>query len=269
MGQISKWWLAVLVLLFSGAAFAGSVGELTVQGQAGKFQLFQKVKAVRCEVGKRGACDPAVFFDLNTPQTLPVGNYLVGFENTIYPNVVKIQTGKAVVLKLETVKVPSRVRGGKIRVYRDFSSKVEQNKILLTMFVMNRHFFRLDSTNFGDWYLTGAWERDVVQRFTYEFCGKLNSVGSVKPSARAICNSWNSAKSPAGLKELFSFSEEGTFTENWVTFPGDVIPSRHSKYLVSAPMGEQDMVAVFPGVYQFQSDTKNAKAISVNVGTLP
>ncbi|MGZ3769932.1 MAG: hypothetical protein ACXVCP_09880 [Bdellovibrio sp.] len=257
---------AIIILLFAGFSQAQSMGSLQVNGQAGKYQIFQKVKAVRCTPGKRGECDPAIFFDLNKVQAVPAGSYLVGFENSIYPNVVTVDAGQTVTLNLQTVKVPSQVRGQKIKVFRDFSSLVEQKKIMTTMFMMNRHFFRLDDQNFGDLYLTGAWERDVVQRFTYETCNKIESFMVSDDDALSLCKTWKTASEPSGLKDFYIFADDGTFIEKWITFPGDIIPSKHSRYLVSAPMGEQDVVAVFPGAYKFQGEGKNAPVINVTVG---
>ncbi|KYG64607.1 hypothetical protein AZI85_04140 [Bdellovibrio bacteriovorus] len=265
---MKKWWIAVSTLLFAGLAQAQSMGAMQVNGQAGSQQLFQKVKAVRCQVGQRGACDAAVFFDLNKQQALNPGTYIVGFENSIYPELVTVNAGRVTNLYLERVTVPSQVKGAKIRVYRDFTSLVEQKKIYLTMFMMNRHFFRLDKDNFGDLYLAGLWERDFVQRFTYEVCPRIDAYGEVASSARAICKSWNSAKTSNDLRDLYNFANDGTFQEMWVTFPGDVIASKHPRYLVSAPITAGDFVAVFPGVYKVQAEGKNQTAVTVKTGQL-
>lgn len=172
---MKNWMITTALIMFAGLAQAQSTGSLQVNGQPGKFQIFQKVKAVRCVLGQRGTCDAPVFFNLNTPQALPPGTYLVGFENSIYPEPVTVDAGGVTTLNLETVAVPAQVRGARIRAYRDLSTLIEQKKIYLTMFAMNRHFFRLDKENFGDLYLTGAWDRDYVQRFTYEICPRLDS----------------------------------------------------------------------------------------------
>lgn len=263
---MKKLWSTVVIMLFAGFAQAQSMGTLQVTGKAGRFQIFQKVKAVRCTLGKRGACDAAVFFDLNKAHAVSAGSYLVGFENSIYPGVVNVTAGQAVTLNLETIQVPSQISGNKIRVYRDFSAPVEQKKIFLTMFMMNRHFFRLEQSHFGDLYLAGSWERDYVQRFTYEICPKIKALGNVKKSAESLCRIWNNTIDSSDLKDFYSFADDGTFQEMWVTYPGDVIPSKHPRYLVSAPMGEQDTVAVFPGAYKVQGDGQNSQAIRVTVG---
>lgn len=249
------------------AATAAAMGALQVNGQAGKFQLFQKVKAVKCDTTKRGACEDPVFFKLNTAQAVPEGTYIVGFENSINPDLVRVTAGQTTQLNLVQVAVPSAVTGQKIRVFRDFSSAIEKNKILMSMYFMKRHFFRLDKANFGDLYLTGVWERDFVQRFSYNVCGKIKDFNATD-EAKEICNSVNKAQSPANLAALYSFAEDGTFIENWVTEPGDVIPSKHPRYLVSAPMTAQDFVAVFPGAYKVQAEGKNMPAVSVKTGGL-
>lgn len=265
---MKKWWITVSALLFAGLAQAQSMGSLQVNGQAGKFQIFQKVKAVRCTIGQRGVCDAPVFFDLNKAQAVPAGSYIVGFENSIHPEIVTVDAGRNVNLYLERVTVPSQVKGQRIRVYRDFSSLVEQKKMYMTMFMMNRHFFRLEKENFGDLYLTGSWERDFVQRFTYETCPKIESYGNVSSSAAAVCKAWNTAKDPMGLRDLFDFASDGTLQEMWVTFPGDTFASKHPRYLVSSPMSDQDFVAVFPGVYKVQAEGKNMPAVSVRAGNV-
>ncbi len=253
--------------------FAKSVsaasGYLQVNGTAGKFQIFQKVKAVRCDMSRRGACDAPITLDLNKVQSLPAGDYLVGFESSMYPGVVNVQVGQNTVLNLERLAVPSSVRGQKIRVYRDFSQNTEQQKMFLEMFAMNRHFNRLEKENFGDLYLTGSWERDFVQRFTYEICPKLNAYGEVPAEAKDICNAWNNAQSPADLAPLYQFNNDGTLQELWVTYPGDVVSSKHPRYLVSAPMTADDFVAVFPGAYKVQVEgSKGSTAVSLRVGNV-
>lgn len=263
---MKKMWITLSLLLLSGLAQAQSMGALQVNGEPGRFQFFKKVKAVRCNTAQRGACDSPVYFGLNKPASVPEGTYIVGFENSINPELVRVSAGQTTNLYLENIKVPSSVRGQKIRVYRDFSSLTEQKKIYLAMYTMNRHFFRLEKDYFGDLYLAGSWDTDFVQRFTYEACPKIESLGETSSGARSVCRAWNTAKDSLGLRELFNFSNDGTFQEMWVTFPGDVIPSKHPRYLVSAPMTDQDVVAVFPGVYKVQAEGKNMPAISIKAG---
>lgn len=264
---MKKLLVTLSTLLIAGIAQAQSMGTMQVNGEAGRFQIFQKVKAVRCDTTQRGACEAAVFFDLNSPKELAPGNYIVGFENSIYPGWVRVDSGRRTDINLEKVAVPSNVRGAKVRVYRDMGNSMEQNKVLFTMFYMNRHFFRVDKDNFGDLYLTGAWERDFVQRFTYESCDRLSVYKNVPDSAQAICAAWNSATTFSGLSSIYKFNSDGTMIENWVTYPGDINDIKHPRYLVGAPMSTSDFVAVFPGVYRVQAEGKGNPAVQVRVGS--
>ncbi|MFS4457802.1 hypothetical protein [Bdellovibrio sp. HCB2-146] len=257
--------LAITFLLMF-VAGAASAQVLRVEGERGKFQVFAKVKAVRCSAEERGKCDAPIYFNLNESKNVPAGNYILGFENSIYPEVVSINPGESRTLYLEKLTVPSSVKGTKIRVYRDLTTLVEQNKFYMTMFYMNRHFFRLDKDNFGDLYLTGSWERDFVQRFSYDACPRLTAFGDVMATAKSICAAWNSATRPIDLRELYDFGDDSTVKEMWVTYPGDVIPSLHPRYLVSAPMTSADFVSVFPGSYRFLAETKGAKSVGVKAG---
>lgn len=260
-------WLILFGLLVAGAAQAQSAGSMQVVGEPGRFQLFQKVKAIRCETTQRGTCDAAVFFNLNQAQALPAGQYIVGFENSLYPGLVSVGAGQAVKLYLERVTVPAAVKGQKVRVFRDVSNALEQNKIMTSMYWMKRHFFRLDVANFGDLYLTGAWERDFTQRISYEACANMKSVTAIEArDAKQVCEAWNTAQRPEDLAALYDFKSDGTFVEKWVSAPGDVFPTTHPKYLVSVPMTDQDFVAVFPGVYKVQAEGKGTPAVTVRVG---
>lgn len=263
-----KLWAVIAVSVSFASLAEANSGNLKVAGEPGKYQLFQKVKAVRCSLEKRGQCDPAVFFELNQITQVPAGYYILGFENSLYPELVEVRSGRQTEIQLEKIYIPSQVRGNNIRIYRDFSSAVEQKKIYLSMYFMNRHFFRLEKENFGDLYLTGAWERDFVQRFTYEVCPVLSALGTKEEKAIATCAAWNEARQPADLKPLFQFASDGTFTEMWVTYPGDVFASNHPRYLVSAPVTEQDFVSVFPGQYKIQAEGKGQSALSVRVGRM-
>lgn len=254
------------LLLMMMVAQAQAAGSLQVNGQPGRFQIFQKVKAVRCNPESRGECDAAVFFALNQAQPLPEGQYLVGFENSLYPGWVEVKAGSGTVLNLEKISIPERIHGSDIRVIRDFTSEVEQNKIFFEMYAMNHHFFRLDKNNFGDFYLTGSWERDSVQRFTYEACAKIKIyTGDVNAQAKSLCNSWNTASNPSALRDFYVFASNGTFKELWVTFPGDIIPTQHERYLVSAPLTDADFVSVFPGVYKVVEGRNAVQIRTANV----
>lgn len=253
------------VMLFAGSAWAQAVGTLAVNGAGGENQGFRKVKAVRCDTAQRGSCDNPVFFDLNKPTTVPAGSYIVGFENSINPDLVQVREGQTTTLQLERIDIPTNMKDNNVRVYRDMGKLVEQKKIYLTMFYMKRHFFFLDKDNFGDLYLAGAWERDFVQRFTYEACVGFDR-GYDPPSsvlrAEQLCKAWDSAKTPSDLRQLFDFGvqageKDGSFDQMWVTNPSDMLVMKHPRYLVAVPIKGSTFVSVFPGAYRISAEGKD------------
>lgn len=256
--------LLTLALCLVGWSQAQAAGTLQVQGAAGARQVFKKVKAVKCSTTEREKCDDPVFFDLNKSTSLPAGSYIVGFENSIYPGRVEVRDGANVTIYLEKLTIPSSIRGDKIKVYRDFSANIEQRKVLDSVWAMKRHFFRLNKTNLGDLYLAGQWDTEFVQRLAYAGCASVNANDPYFPEdARSICSAWKSARNGEGLRALFSFGNDGTFEERWITRPGDVNRIKHPKYLVSIPVRDSDFVGVFPGVYKVQG---TGSAVSVKVG---
>lgn len=272
-------WTALSVMFFAGSALAQAMGSLAVNGAGGENQGFRKVKAVRCDVSSRGSCDNPVFFDLNKPTAVPAGMYIVGFENSINPDLVQVREGATTTLQLERINIPENMRDQKVRVYRDMGKLVEQQKIYMTMYYMKRHFFFLDKENFGDLYLTGLWERDFVQRFTYEACSSVKlpyDPPATAEQGKALCDVWNSAKRPADLKVLFDFGvgpkdKDGSFTQLWVTSPTDTLKMKHPPYLVAVPLKGSTFVSVFPGAYRISAEGKDAKGntiknVSIEVG---
>ncbi len=256
------------LLLMVGFAQAQSSGTLQVNGQAGKYQLFAKVKVIRCEAP--GKCNDPIFFDLNKEQALAPGKYLVGFENSLNPNMVEISEGRPTVLQLQTLSIPAQVRGQNILVYRDLSSSVEQAKIMLSFFQLKQHFSRVEASRFGDLYLTGSWDRDVLRYFDYSICPKIRDYASKNKDAPAlvydVCSAWVQGTQAQDLKPLFRFNGDGSSEQYWVSYPGDVFTRKIPRMLVSVPVTDVDTVSVFPGVYKIQSQEKGAQAISVTVG---
>nr|BFD58872.1 hypothetical protein CKG001_09790 [Bdellovibrio sp. CKG001]BFD62297.1 hypothetical protein BdHM001_09780 [Bdellovibrio sp. HM001] len=266
------------VLLGASWVQAQSLGSLTVNGQAAPSQVFKKVKVAQCVQGQSGSCGKPVFFDLNVRQELPAGTYLVGFENTLYPGLVSVQAGQNTVLNLERLDIPA-IKGERVVVYRNLYSKAEQDKFLSSFFYNKKSFFRLEKGNFGDLYLTGAWEKDSIQRLSYEGCpGRLSERAKNElPEADRkrilevdqLCNLVRDASSPSDLAGLFDFSSDknGRIVQNWVSAPGIKMTITHDRYLVATPTRPGSYVMVFPGSYTVQALGKDAKAgVSVQVG---
>lgn len=266
------------ILVSASWAQAQSMGFMTVNGQAAPSQVFKKVKVAQCVQGQSGSCGKPVFFDLGVRQELPAGTYLVGFENSLYPGLVTVQSGQTTVLNLERLDVPA-IKGDRVVVYRNLYSKVEQDKFLESFFYGKKSFFRLEKSNFGDLYLTGAWEKDAIQRLSYEGCpARLSEKGKNElPDADRkrilevdyLCNLVRDATAPADLAALFDFSNDknGRIVQNWVSAPGIAMDITHDRYLVATPTRPGSYVMVFPGSYTVQALGKDAKAgVSVQVG---
>ncbi|MBO9665900.1 MAG: L,D-transpeptidase family protein [Bdellovibrio sp.] len=243
------------------------VGRLSVVGTPGSRQTFSKVRAIRCEISKPGTCDKPLSLDLNKVNNIPAGTYLVGFENSMYPNWVNVAAGQTTTLQLQTIQVPAGMEGSRVRVFRDFSQPQEQQKMQMEMFYLKRHFYRLSQENFGDLYVAGMWERDYMQRFTYETCKIIDDLDTKDDLALRVCDDWKRATNPSGIASMFEYQGDGTFNELWVTYPGNVVRLRHPRYLVSGFMKAGDTLAVFPGSYRIQDKVgvKNFNATTVTI----
>lgn len=239
------------------------MGVIQVLGKAGEYQVFKKVKAVRCDTTTRGACDVAVSFDLNVQTNLPEGNYLLSFENSMYPGFVQVRANAPVVVQLQTVAAIPAVKGSNGKnssqtfiVYRDFTQQIEQQKLLWEMFYLKRHMNRLEKDNYGALYLADAWSQDFVQRFNFDACSKLNTFAEPTSQAKEICSTWNNARSPNDLYPLFFDAKTGNLKEMWVTAPGDVLSFEHPRHLISAPIKGAGTVQAFEGAYKTLQTSK-------------
>jgi hypothetical protein len=268
-------------LLLASQVFAQTFGTLEVRGEAGNTQMFATVKAQRCDrpIPRKKtnsnqsslvrSCDQPIYFDLNQEQTLPAGNYILGFENSIYPGLVKIEASSPAVVYLTKIEVPRQFSNEKkLKVFRDFSSLIEQRKIYLEMYFSGKHFFKLTSSySFGDYYMADDQRADNIQWRTPDLCKAIKSMKDLREHAKFVCDSWNNAKSMADMADIYKFETtaelEGMFQEAWMTEPGDIQAIRHSKHLVAAPMTSADFVSVMPGVYRILPDRKGAKSIQI------
>lgn len=256
-------------------------GILEVRGEAGPQQIFARVKAVSCSsptdrVLKSGVttqkrnCSAPVYLDLNAPTEIPAGKYIVGFENTIYPGFVEVKASETTSLDLVKIQMTGTLaKEQKLRVYRDFSSLVEQKKIYFSLFYTGRQFFKLTNRySFGDYYLTDGGQVDSIQFRNFDYCQAMGPTSQPREQVTMICDSWNHGKSMLDMADLFKFESlpefEGQFQEAIVSEPGDVQAVRHLKHLVSAPFLGSDFISVFPGVYRVSVDGKpSVKSIRI------
>lgn len=272
----------VLVMLF---IFLGNLilaqaatGELEVLGEAGPSQLFKQVKAVRCDRELK-KCSQFYFFNLNQVQKVEVGQYIVGFENSLYPGWVKVQAGQKTVLNLVKIVTPRELSGqNRIRVFRDLDTDIEKNKIYFTQLHFGRPFFRLSQWNFGDLYLTKSGMLDITVRLNYDVCNRSQYEDPEVEEAKLICESATRARNSQSwrnMSSLFQFGgkdhmqrslQKGQYVQKLVSEAGDTRHILMRRQLVSGLIKSGDFVSVFPGRYRFLSDTSDSSSISLSAG---
>lgn len=268
--------LAILCLSLSAGA-EPSMGTLTVRGEAGPSQIFRQVKAAKCN-GVIRSCSNVEYFDLNQAKQLPSGQYILGFENSIYPGWVVVRAGQNVVIDLVKLAVPANLKNeAKLRVFRDFDSQIEKNKLFFVQFYMARPLFRLSQYNFGDLYLTSPGMTDVTLRLNYDICNTYKSKNSENEEAVEICLAAAQAKDWRDMSALYKFTgkdhmerelQKGQYLQNLVSEAGDRRQILMRRQLVSAPIRGTDFVSVFPGQYRFLSEVRSAQSQSVQAGPL-
>lgn len=265
------------LLLLSNLSWAQS-GELEVLGEAGPSQLFKQVKAVRCdrEIKK---CSQFYFFNLNQPQKLEPGQYIVGFENSLYPGWVTVQSNRKTSLSLVKLSTPRELAGkNRIRVFRDLDSDIEKNKIYFTQLHFGRPFFRLSQWNFGDLYLTKPGMLDITVRLNYDVCNRSQYEDPEVEDAKVICENATRARNSQNwrnMSSLFQFNGndhmqrplmKGQYVQKLVSEAGDTRHILMRRQLVSGLIKPGDFVSVFPGRYRFLSDAAGDSSISLSAG---
>ncbi|MES3036377.1 MAG: hypothetical protein V4736_00600 [Bdellovibrionota bacterium] len=263
-------------------------GSLVVVGDAGPSQLFAQVKAQRCNKALR-KCDAPVYFNLNEAALVPVGTYLVGFENSIYPGWATVADGQTTELALQRLDIPAPVNAQtEVRVFRDFSNPVEMNKQLVTQFYVGKPFFNLGSYGFGDLYLASSIQKSITTRLSYDACSKIKLETGGDPDVNEVvglCKSYTSAKSPNQLAPFFQalgveadlhivrkdsekVDNRGKLKQIWITGAGLKVEVQLERHLVSAPMRGSDYVAVFPGVYRVMATGQAGNTTQIVAGPL-
>jgi|GEM_PF-2221663 len=271
--------LLLLSQLMTVLSFAqNQTGQLTILGEAGPSQLFKQVKAVRCDRLQK-KCSQFYYINLNQTQKVEAGDYIVGFENSMYPGWVKVAAGQLVKLQLVKLKTPSEFSNQtKIRVFRDLDADIEKNKILFTQLHFGRPFFRLSQWSFGDLYLTKPGQLDITVRLNYDVCNRSQYTDPEVEEAKLVCQNATRARNSQNWRDmspLFSFSGKdhmerellkGQYVQNLVSEAGDRRQILMRRQLVSALIKGGDFVSVFPGKYRFLSDSSQGSSISQSAG---
>lgn len=243
-------------------------GSIVVNGTPSEFQLFNRVKAIKCEASVSGAsvianrksCKESAYFGINEQRSLPPGFYILGFENSIYPGFVKVTAGEQVMIQLQQIAVPG---DGAAKVYRNLNSSTEQKKLFFTQFQLGKSMFSLAAYDFGDLYLRKFPLEDVMPNIEYSFCDS-DFGGELDPQARSLCNGYKS-KSFMEMKAFFEFNADSTHNEYVPRIPGDAFRYSFERLLVSAPTsGAGSFINVFPGDYTIETQAAG-KASKSNV----
>lgn len=243
-------------------------GTIVVSGTASEFQIFNRVKAVRCEpsvvngnvIANRKSCKETSYFGINETRALTPGYYILGFENSIYPGFVKIAAGEQVSIQLQQITIPG---DGSAKIYRNLTSQIEQKKLFFTQYQLGKSMFSLANYDFGDLYLRKFPLEDVMPNIEYSFCD-LGFSGELDPQAKSLC-SWYQSKSFSGMKAFFEFNADSSHNQYVPRIPGDAFRYSFERLLVSAPTsGAGSFVNVFPGEYTIETQS-GSKASKSNV----
>ena len=248
-------------------------GSLVVSGELGASQYNGQVIAVKCSepeavVNPKTAmrklnrkCDTPMKLSLNEAKNLEAGQYILGFENTVYPGFVEIKAGQTTQIQLQKIVIPSQLaKESTVRVYRDYSSLIEQKKVYFEDFYSGKNLFRQTIRSYGDFAIAGSGEVDIATSANYNYCSEMNMntvtpVRDIREHALFVCESLNAAQSMMDLADLYRFNSNGTYQEAVVDYPGDIFPKRYLRTLVSAPMKPSEFVSVMPGVYRIAGDS--------------
>lgn len=269
----------VLVALMSAGARSACGGTLLVRGEVGSAQVFGHVKALLC--GKTAqSCTNDTSFPLNKAVTLPAGDYLVGFEGSIYPGLVKIPAQGEVKLDLQRIYYPQEmVNEQRVKVFRDFHNRngVELKKKAMEIFYGPGSLFRLARHSFGDLYLAGVTQREVATRVnSAKACQNPSKVIGDPGEGVDLCQRLTNLKSTQTLIRLVPLELKPDFIQiKWLSSNGYIVEVEHPRYLVAAPILAHNLrsgasfVSVFPGSYRFVADSGGLNPISVTTPGIP
>lgn len=226
-------------------------GALRVNGTPGPSQVGAKVIAIRCDPRRRGACDAPITMELNQQREMQPGDYLVGFENSLFPGWVSVGSRRLTDIDLVKIVAPAQASGqGPIKIFRDLTSAVEQRKFAWAYFQLGRHPFGEAVYDFGDFYPAALNQRDVTGRLNDDYCASLSQIDEATDEAKEVCDVQNGARSFESTLVNFKFSPDSTVMQSWVVPPGDRVQVKLRRHLVSGPIKDGEFVSVFPGAYR-------------------
>jgi hypothetical protein len=269
----------------SGTFKLNKLGILKISGTAGPSQIFAFVKAIPCREVKgkvlEASCktDKAISIPLNTDFKLPIGTYILGFENSIYPGFVRVSK-KTSNIKLEKIQLnnfENNRNSYTYRVARDFTGVLEKSKNSFQTYFARQPIFNLSQYEFGGLYLKGNFQKDVSTRLNYRVCDSVLKVRALSEEARELCVNAKVKNIIPNADFFISNKTDGTFTEKWISEDlMDVVEVKQPYFLVAAPLKFGEFVSVFPGSYRIideegktvQKTSTEINKISVEYKTL-
>lgn len=262
-GRLAKT-IAAPKVAFAGAGPNLGNGWMQVNGQPGPTQLIRKAIAYRCDPSHRGACDAPVSFDLNQPQELASGSYIVGFENSLHAGWVQVVPGQVTSLELTPFQLPGNLQHVKsARVYRAMENPIEQKKMLWAYYQIGRLPFGESEYNFGDLYPTAAGEHDLVGKVSDDLCAKVTSPTQGTLTFREVCQRATTATSMMDIADNFKFGKDGKMKIQMPITPFDVTSIKLGHQLIAAPVQGADTMLAFPGIYTIAPEGLNPTSYQV------
>lgn len=272
--QLSFALVAALVLTFGFSnAFAATAAPianatLRVSGQPHASQIFQQVKAMACAEPTKSSqqllqthCQKPIYFNLNTDQAIPAGDYILGFSDTVYPGFVHLNPGDQREIKLENIPLPAAGADDTVRAFINFGSVMEQRKVYFSVYYTAEHFFKLAEYSFDDLFLTTVNGKNIFSPFDQRSCTRIQSDSGASDFAKILCDDYRKANSMMDLADFFLFETkaafDGQYQEAFIWFPGDIFSVRYKRNLIALPLNGAaiapgDSLAVFPGSYKVE-----------------
>lgn len=221
-----------------------SLVSVKVEGLMGPTQLYREVTAIRCSNKSYKGClkgeqeggdqkNPETYhFKVNEIAHLPVGSYMLGAENSLYPGWLNVSCNPVsqvvpgsnsvsgcapIVIKLSGFSLPEEYSNAhSVLIYRDLTKPDEQRKILNHDFYLGNTFLPQASSTSSDksFYLASGNQIDMVQRMSLDYCLEVVknksslSKNGLFPDAIKNCQSFKETLSRKSITEqVTSFSK--------------------------------------------------------------
>jgi hypothetical protein len=248
--------LAAFITLFGlvmiSYADAKANGTIRISGQPGEGQpnhaLMYKCLIENVRSSNSGwqaiqnSCEDPITIEINKDVSVPQGNYLIGYSNTVYPGLYPIADYRRYNIYLQQVDTQGGV------VTRDFGRNIEQIKLYFSEFLIGKRFFNLSEYQGRGVYLQQQHYPSLTKALNYSACEDKN-IRKKSDEAELICEMRNTGLF-MDMMHTFQFNREREIADLWVTKPGDIFPYEHKGgHLVTSPSHRPARVAVMPGAY--------------------